>query len=209
MVIEMTRGIQIQAGTWKSTCSPNTNDKGRSGRQLAGRGFGLVVLCLMSQMWMGEVLSGKDAVCGDTMRTELYFRDRNSAKYAESREFLWPHWTTKKCGDLFLTTWSLEGVRTDSHYKITPVRPDAVVLTVTLARSANRSAPADGGAAPLSRNTGAKESRQIAYSAYTVDRIDPSVPYDLATAKAVQGVLPPSKYKLRFKDKDGKAITDF
>jgi hypothetical protein len=51
------------------------------------------------------------------MRVEAGGADRAIAK-DKARGFLWQHWSEKKCGELFLTEWSREGVRTDSHYKI-------------------------------------------------------------------------------------------
>ena len=81
------------------------------------------------------------------MRLELHMADHGKA--AEARGFLWQHWSEKKCGELFLTAWSREGVRTDSRYKIGPVQ-DAMLLTVNLSRTDDPSAQVDGLAVPAS-----------------------------------------------------------
>jgi hypothetical protein len=167
------------------------------------------VLALV-QLFPSIVLAGQDTDCKDTMRVELHIADRASGKEAEARGFLWQHWSEKKCGELFLTTWSREGVRTDSRYKVGPVR-DAMLLTVNLSRADDPSAPVDGLAVPASGSVKKTAPESTSYLAYSVERIKPEAPYDVATAKVVESTesLPPSKYRLRFKDKDGKVITDF
>jgi hypothetical protein len=144
------------------------------------------------------------------MHVELHMADRTSGKEAEARGFLWQHWSEKKCGELFLTTWSREGVRTDSRYKVGLVQ-DAILLTVNLSRADDPSAPVDGLAVPASGTVKKTSPENTSYLAYSVERIKPEVPYDVATAKVIESTesLPPSKYRLRFKDKDGKVITDF
>lgn len=163
----------------------------------------------LGQLFPSTVLAGQDTDCKDTMRVEARGADRATAK-AEARGFLWQHWSEKKCGILFLTGWSREGVRTDSRYKIGLVQ-DAMLLTVNLSRTDDPSAPVDGLAVPASGSIKRAAPESTSYLAYSVERVKPEVPYDVATAKVIESTesLPPSKYRLRFKDKDGKVITDF
>jgi hypothetical protein len=171
-----------------------------------------VFLCAVAtvQFVPSTALAEQGTDCKDTMRLELHMADRASGKAAEARGFLWQHWSEKKCGELFLTTWSREGVKTDSRYKIGLVQ-DAMLLTVNLSRTDDPSAPVDGLAVPASGSAKKTAPESTSYLAYGVERIKPEVPYDVATAKMIESTesLPPTKYRLRFKDKDGKVITDF
>jgi hypothetical protein len=163
------------------------------------------------QIYPSRAICGEDPGCKDSMRLELHWTDRGGPKNADARAYLWQHWSERKCGELLLTTWSLEGVRTYSRFEITPVQPDAVVLTVVLSSADDPSARIDGLAVPASGRIKPPPPETTSYQAYTVERVKPEVPYVVATAKVIQGheSLPPSKYRLRFKDKDGKVITDF
>jgi hypothetical protein len=177
---------------------------------LLGLGFRWLFLCVLAlvQFFPSAALAGQDTDCKDTMRLELHMADHGKA--AEARGFLWQHWSEKKCGELFLTTWSREGVRTDSRYKIGLVQ-DAMLLTVNLSRTDDPSAPVDGLAVPASGTVKKTSPENRSYLAYSVERIKPEVPYDVATAKVIESTesVLPAKYRLRFKDKDGKVITDF
>jgi hypothetical protein len=116
----------------------------------------------------------------------------------------------KKCGVLFLTGWSREDVRTDSRYKVGLVQ-DAMVLTVNLSRTDDPSAPVDGLTVPALGGIKRAAPESSSYPAYSVERVKPEVPYDVVTAKVIESTksLPSSEYRLRFKDKEGKVVTDF
>jgi hypothetical protein len=206
----MTNGTTIQVGKLKRLCS--LSDQTQGSWWLPGLGFCRVFLCVLAlgQLSPSTVLAGQDTDCKDTMRVELHMADRASGKEADARGFLWQHWSEKKCGELFLTTWSREGIRTDSRYKIGPVQ-NAMLLTVNLSRADDPSAPVDGLAVPASGSVKKTAPENTSYLAYSVERIKPQAPYDVATAKAIESTesLSPSRYRLRFKDKDGKVITDF
>jgi hypothetical protein len=204
----MIQSTKIQVNKLKRPSSPS--DRSQSSWRLLGLGFRLVFLCVLAlvQFFQSTALAGQDTDCKDTMRLELHMADHGKA--AEARGFLWQHWSEKRCGELFLTAWSREGVRTDSRYKIGPVQ-DAMLLTVNLSRTDDPSAPVDGLAVPASGTVKKTSPESTSYLAYSVERVRPEVPYDVATAKVIENTesLPPSKYRLRFKDKDGKVITDF
>ena len=199
-----------RVGKLKRLCFLSSRDQGRWRWPVID--FRPALLCMLALGFFANTgLSGNAADCGDTMRIELHVARRSSGKEAEARGFLWQHWSEKKCGELLLTTWSREGVRTDSRYKIGPVQNDMMLLTVNLSRADDTSAPVDGLAVPASGGVKRTVAESTSYVAFSVERITPQAPYDVATAKAIEstGFLPPSKYRLRFKDKDGKVITDF
>jgi len=157
-------------------------------------------------------LLGQETGCTNVLRSEISgLREEGVRKFAEAREFLWSHWLNKNCAELFLTTWSREGVRTDSHYKIEKIGSNGIVLRVTLSRKDDPSAPVDGLAVPPSGQIPRTVSETDSYQASTIERIEVRVPFDVEKAKTIpeSEVVPPSKYHLRFKDKDGKVITDF
>jgi hypothetical protein len=210
MATLMMQSTKIQVNKLKRPSFPS--DRSQSTWRLLRIGFRWVFPCVLAlvQFFPSAVLAGQDTDCKDTMRVELHMADRASGKAAEARGFLWQHWSEKKCGELFLTAWSREGVRTDSRYKIGLVQ-DAMLLTVTLSRTDDPSAPVDGLAVPASGSVKKTAPESTSYLAYSVERIKPEAPYDVATAKVVESTesLPPARYRLRFKDKDGKVITDF
>src|SRR6266496_2413583 len=193
----------------KRLCS--LSDQSQRSWRLPGLDFCLGLLCVLAlvQFFPSTVLAGQDTDCKDTMRVEARWPHRTIA-IAKARGFLWQHWSEKKCGALFLTTWSREGVRGDSRYKVDLVQ-DAMLLTVNLSSADDPSAPLDGLAVPASGSIKRAAPESTSYLAHSVERIKPEVPYDVATAKVIESTesLPPSKYRLRFKDKDGKVITDF
>lgn len=204
----MIQSTKIQVNKLKRPSS--LSDRSQSSWPWLGLGSHLVFLYVLAlvQFFSSAALAGQDTDCKDTMRLELHMADHGKA--AKARGFLWQHWSEKKCGELFLTAWSREGVRTDSRYKIGPVH-DAMLLTVNLSRTDDPSAPVDGLAVPASGTVKKTSPESTSYRAYSVERVRPEVPYDVATAKVIESTesLPPSKYRLRFKDKDGKVITDF
>jgi hypothetical protein len=187
------------------------SDQSRGRQRLPGFGFCwmfLFVLALM-HIFPSTALAGQDTDCKDATRVEAQGAKRAVAK-AEARGFLWQHWSEKKCGVLFLTGWSREGVRTDARYEVGLVQ-DAMLLKVDLSRTDGPSAPVDGLAVPASGGIKRAPPVSTSYVVYSLERIKPEVPYDVATAKVIESTesLPPSKYRLRFKDKNGKVITDF
>jgi hypothetical protein len=193
----------------KRRCS--LSDQSQGSWRLPGLGFCWVFLFVLAlvRLFPSTALAGQDTDRKDTMRVEARGADRAIAK-AKARGFLWQHWSEKKCGVLLLTGWSREGVRTDARYKVGLVQ-DAMLLTVNLSRADDPSAPVDGLAVPASGSIKRAAPESTSYLAYSVERVKPEVPYDVATAKVIESTesLPPSKYRLRFKDKDGKVITDF
>lgn len=157
-------------------------------------------------------LSAQPLECKDVLHTEWPITDTSwREKVAGAREFLWRHWSDKKCAELFVTAWSREGVRTDSHYSIEAVDSNTMTLRVRLSRKDDPSAPVDALAAPPSGRIARAAAETHSYQAYTIERIEVKVPFIVETAKTIPDdkVLLPSKYRLRFRDKDGTVITDF
>lgn len=206
----MTDTTTVQVGKLKKLSS--LSDQTQVSRQSPRLGFSRLLLCVMAlvHLFPNTVHAGQDTDCKDTMHVELRVADRASRKDDEARGFLWQHWSEKTCGDLFLTTWSRGGVRTDSRYRIRIVQ-DAMLLTVNLSRTDDPAAPVDGLAVPASGSVSKSAPERTSYLAYSMERVKPEVPYDVATAKVIESAepLPPGEYRLRFKDKDGKVITDF
>lgn len=145
---------------------------------------------------------GQDVNHHDTLRVELRPAEQHGVEYAEARGFLWRHWSEKKQGDLFLTSWSREGERTDSHYEIEVNQQGVPLLVVHLFRHTKSSTQA---------NKTENMASESLYRSHMIERVSPRTPYDIATAKIIHNAatLPPSKYRLRFKDEDGHIITDF
>ncbi len=173
-----------------------------------------MVACLIALTPLMQIpkLLAQDADCKDTFHAELHMAQGGSAKHAEAREFLWRHWSDRRCGELFLKAWTREGVRTDSHYKIEATHSQKMMLSVTLSRTDDPSAPVDGLAVPSSGTVSvATPPETVSYQAYTVERVKPDVPYFIDKAKRISDnkAMTPLKYLLRFRDKDGKVITDF
>jgi hypothetical protein len=172
----------------------------------------LLCLLLLTPLFQGSMLLGEEADCKDLLRTEVpVLAEGRIEKLSGAREFLWRHWTDKKCGELFLTTWSKEGVRTDSHYRIEMTHPNATMLTVTLSRRDDPTAAVYALAVPSSGRIERTPPETTSYRAYIIERVKPEVPYFVEKAKLIpkDKVVPPSKYRLRFRGEDGKVITDF
>jgi hypothetical protein len=170
-------------------------------------------LISLALLFHGSALLGQEMACQDVLRTELRDISTRREKHAEARLFLWSHWSENKCGELFLTAWSKEGVRTDSHYKIETTHENRMVLTVTLHTSEDPNGPVDALAVTASGHIARQpvNDETSSYQAYGVERVRPDVPFILEKAKLVptNKVVPPSKYLLRFRDKDDKVIADF
>jgi hypothetical protein len=172
--------------------------------------FFLMLLCsaAITQLFRCPPLSAQEATCRDVLRVSLRPRERGDKDDLRAREFLWEHWSKKQCADLFQTTWSREGVKSEFHYHISPSERNTVRLTVNFS-SLKDSSAVQGLAVPASGTVEVPVPGPGSYEAYIVERVRREDPN--ATAIAISGVayLPPSKYRLRFKDKDGKLITDF
>ena len=147
----------------------------------------LPLLCLSRSVAEG-------AGCKDTLSVRLGHTTETQAdeekSSAKAREFIWRHWTEKRCGKLLVRALSKEGVESTSHEKIQLLVGRAPVFIASISRS-------DGSTS--------------SFHAYSVERVIPEVPYFAETARVVptNKVIPPSQYRLRFRDKGGKLITDF
>ena len=173
--------------------------------------FVWVLLSLGAVEFSAGMALAQDTDCKHTMHMRVEARrPHRTIAIAKARGFLWQHWSEKKCGELFLTTWTIEGVRGDSRYRISLVQ-DAMLLTVDSSSADDPSAPVYALAVPASGRIPKTAPESSSYQAYSIERVKPEVPYNVATAKVIDNTdsLPPSKYRLRFKDKDGKVITDF
>ena len=166
------------------------------------------VLCIVS-------LFADNTVCRNTLSVKLGGTGETQTHYVENaakaREFIWLHWTHRTCGELFLTAWSKEGVRTDSVYKVELTRGNTVVLNVTLSRTSDSSASVLGLAVPPSGRVESVEPETRSYQATTIERIEVKIPFIARDAKTIPDAktLPSSEYRLRFGDKDDKVITSF
>jgi hypothetical protein len=90
---------------------------------------------------------------------------------------------------LIMTGWSKEGMRTDSREEIR-LSDGTPIYKATLTRS---------------------DGSHSVWEAHSIERIRADVPYFRSQARAIpdQEPVPPSGYKLRFKDSQGRIITDF
>jgi len=183
-------------------------------RSLLKFGRWLFVCALaVTQLLHGPTLFGQEADCKDVLRTEVpSLAEGRTGKIAVAREFLWNHWASRKCGDLFLTAWSREGIRTDSHYRIEVIGSNSVRLTDTFSRREDRNAPIDALAVPASGLPPEQPAIETgSYQAYAMERVELKVPFILEKAKRIPDgkAVPPSKYHLRLRDENGKAIAEF
>jgi hypothetical protein len=67
-------------------------------------------------------LVAEEAGCKDTISVKLGGVGETQSHFvdgmAKAREFIWRHWTEKRCGKLFVRSVSKEGVGSDSHDEI-------------------------------------------------------------------------------------------
>jgi hypothetical protein len=147
---------------------------------------------VLAALATGVAASPEATPCGDVLRTTLYPRDEGGPSDLAARDFLWSHWSTNRCADLWLAAISREGVRTDSHYAIIPSPSGRPILRVTLVRSDAPTKPDE-------------------YTATLIERVVPDVPYDLAKARTIpdSSKVAASAYRLRFRDASGAIVTDF
>ena len=168
----------------------------------------LSLLCVVS-------LFAENTDCRDTLSVKLGGTGETQTHYVENaakaREFIWLHWTQRTCGEVILTAWSKEGVRTDSVYKVELTRGNTVVLNVTLSRTNGSSAPVLGLAVPPSGHVKSIEPETRSYQAMKIERIEVTIPFIAREAKTIPDAktMPSSEYRLRFQDKDDKLITAF
>ena len=149
--------------------------------------------------------------CKDVMRGEEHPGEWYSKGHQARREFLWKHWSAKTYGELFVVGWSREGVRSDIHFHLEPVRDGSMVLTVDIAMLEDPEA-VSGMAVTASGQVLKPSVENTDYKAFSIDRIGRlRAPFVMETAPALSDSksLPPSKYRLRFRDKDGTVITDY
>jgi hypothetical protein len=130
--------------------------------------------------------------CRDLLSIKISAVDRTlvpADSFATIREFIWSHWTEKKCGKLLIHAVSREGVVTDSNDRIILVEGKAVFIGA------------------ISRSDGSSSS----YEAHVIERVSPELPYSGSDAKLIpsERIVVPSKYRLRLRDKDGNVIADF
>jgi hypothetical protein len=171
-------------------------------------------LAVLSQFFQLSPIMAQENGCKDSLTVRLEGEPHSQTHlqaWAKAREFIWSHWRQRTCADLLLTAWSREGVRTDSHYKIELVGQNVTVLSVTLARADDPSAPVYGLAVPASGRIPAVLPENRSYQAFVIERVKVRVPYFVEKAKVIPDdkVVPSSEYRLRFRDKDGQVITDF
>jgi hypothetical protein len=146
------------------------------------------------------------------MQVELHFTDRGSSRESDARQFLWQNWIEKRCADLLLTTWSREGDRTNSIYKMRPTNGGDMLLTVDISRSDKALFSKDGGDASAVPDGKKREvTEENSYVVFAIERVAVEPPYDVSKARVIPSTVPPppSTYRLRLKDKDGRAIADF
>jgi hypothetical protein len=173
------------------------------------------ILCIaLSQVLSFVSLFADDTGCdmlsvklGGTGETQTH----SMKSAAKAREFIWLHWTHRTCGELFITAWSKEGVRTDSVYKVELTRGNTVVLKVTLSRTNDPSAPVPGLAVSPSGRVESIEPETRSYQATTIERIEVKIPFIAKDAKTIPDAItmPSMEYRLRFRDKDDKVLTAF
>ena len=137
-------------------------------------------------------LQAQDQACHDHLAIKIggtgETQKHSSDSVAAARDFLWSHWTKGQCAVLTMTAWSIEGVRTDSHCEI-QISNNNAIYRATLKRS---------------------DGSQSAYEAAYIERVRVVIPYFASKAQVIpdEESLPPSKFRLRFKDKHGKVLTD-
>jgi len=172
----------------------------------------LILLCsaAVALLFLLQADLRAEQECGDVMRVELRASE-GTTKHEEARLFLWQHWIHKQCGSLFVKAWSREGVKNESQYQLQVIAAKRVMMSVQMSRANDPSAPVDALAVPATGvvQTASPETRS--YEVCSVERVKPEVPFVLERAKPIPDnkVVPPSKYLLRFKDKNGKVVADF
>ena len=137
-------------------------------------------------------IRAEEAICTDHLSIKIGGAGESQKHFSESlataRDFIWSHWTQRRCAVLIMTAWSIEGVRTDSHYEI-QISNNTPIYTANLKRS---------------------DGSHSAYEAAHIERVRVEIPYFRSKAKIIpdDDLVPPDKYRLRFKDKEGKILTD-
>jgi len=206
-------GQKVEDTMWPPA-SPRSRIRDQDDMRNIGRCLGIgLILAAGIIVSPSHLRSGSRQACSDfeTMQSTLRPKDRSGSMGARAREFLWLHWSEKKCARLDLTTWSREGERTVSQYSIDFDEAGASVLRVTLSRDNDPSGPVSGLAVP----DGVAVQRQLpssnSYEAYTVERVTPTVPFVAEDAKPIPSgkQVKATRYLLRFKDKTGKVLTTF
>jgi hypothetical protein len=178
--------------------------------------FSISIVLVLASSLAGNGLqapTNEQMKCGDreTMKLALRPRDRGGKLEARGRDFLWRHWSEKKCATLDLTTWSREGNKNLIAYAIDFDTSGALVLRVKVSRVYDPSAPISGVAAPNGVIPPPQAASSASYEAHSVERVVPSIPFVLEEAKSIPDAkqVEPNKYVLRFKDKAGTIITSF
>jgi len=102
-------------------------------------------------------------------------------------------------------------MRSDSHYKIEVTPSNVTILMGTIARRDDPAAEVDALAVPATGHVRNSEPETSSYEVYTIERIEVKVPFIVEKARRIPDnkIVSPSKYRLRFRGKDDKVITDF
>ena len=148
----------------------------------------------------------------DRMSVAMRPRDFGGPEHIRARAFLWEHWSKKKPAQLDVTAWTREGMRTDWHYVIVIQENALQRLAITQRRSEDPNAPIAGLAIP--QGTTIADIPRVpttieSYSASSVERIRRVGDSDKVITLPADKVLPATKYRLRFQDRQGQILGTF
>jgi hypothetical protein len=119
---------------------------------------------------------------------ELTDKDRRS-KEGEIREFIWSHWRAHRHGSVLVTSYSKEGLQSNSEYVLENDEQQVWCMKVTVGR-------------PDLKDT---TNEQTQYRVYGVERIKPPVPEHPSVIPIPEDLnLGGNAYRLVFKDREGK-----
>ena len=116
-------------------------------------------------------------------------KDRHR-KEGEIREFIWNHWRAHRHGSVLITSYSKEGLQSNSEYVLENDEQQVWCMKVTVSRSDLK---------------GRYDERTDKYRVYGVERIKPPVPEHPSVILIPEDLnLRGDAYRLVFKDREGK-----
>jgi hypothetical protein len=185
----------------------------------------ILIMCLLG------VAKGQEAVCNDKLQLGLYYTDpMRSQKEVEARDFLWQHWSGKKCGELVISAASREGDPSTSRYALSLTLSGNMLLTISSSQEhsdtawySNLPPPPRPPPPPSKKHTSEPTSgppvtllwyrvrEAHSYIVYYIERVQlraksPSYVWETIP---VDKHVSPAEYHLRLEDIEGKTIGDF
>ncbi len=141
------------------------------------------------------------------MRLGLDGRNRSGesfdSSFATIREFLWSHWRSKECADLFLSTISKDGIKSDARHKVESTNTGQMVLKSRITTYGGLHAPDTSlDTTPRTHSSEAYEIKRMKTKSVFLKQAPPPAIPDAET-------LSPSEYRLQFKDETWRSDSLF